>query len=97
IEIPGPWQRAKDSLMALLPGSDEPEAERISTDTLYLPAGWYRLKVQTGNKVLWDSVYLEPLTVQRMQGRGAGLALGYEPGEAIPKPITFSFAIRDER
>lgn len=97
LEIPGLWQRAKSAITALVPSQKEGQSDLVSTDTVYLPAGWYRLKIQTGNKVLWDSVYLEPLAIQRMQGRGAGLALRYESGAAIPKPVTFSFAIRDER
>jgi len=67
------------------------------TDTVYAPPGWYRLKIQSGNKLIWDSVYLEPLVVQRAQGRKRGLALSYRLGEPIPKAVTFSFTISDER
>ncbi len=72
-------------------------APGLRTDSVYVKPGNYRLKIQSGNKLLWDSVYVEPLVLQRQAGREEGLSLSYQLGDPIPKPVSFHFDIVDER
>jgi eukaryotic-like serine/threonine-protein kinase len=105
LRLPGFWRLALGRIYAIAPKKLTPKSvlaalkpsEGLGTDSVYAKPGWYRIKVQSGNKLLWDSVYLEPMVVQRSGGRGKGLLLSYRLGEPIPKAVTFHFEITDER
>lgn len=98
--LPGMWRGiysyAYKLLPALLPAKYKP-APGLRTDIVFAKSGYYRLKIQSGNKLLWDSFYLEPLAAQRLNGRGSGLKLSYKLGEPLPKAVTFRFDIVEEK
>lgn len=100
LRLPGMWRGiysyAYRLLPKLLPAKGKPTAG-LRTDMVYAKPGFYRLKIQSGNKLLWDSFYLEPLTAQKQSGRASGLKLAYKLGEPLPKAVTFRFDIVDEK
>jgi serine/threonine protein kinase len=99
LDLPGFWRGIYSyfyKAIPKLPAKYKP-APGLSTDLFYAKPGFYRLKIQTGNKLLWDSFYLEPLITQRQNGRPSGLRLSYKIGEPVPKAVTFRFDIVDEK
>jgi eukaryotic-like serine/threonine-protein kinase len=99
LTLPGFWRGIYANaykVIPALPAKYKPAAG-LRTDVVYSAPGYYRLKIQTGNKLVWDSFYLEPLIAQRENGRTAGLKLSYKIGEPVPKAVTFRFDIVDEK
>jgi serine/threonine-protein kinase len=101
LALPGFWNGLYDRCDAVLSRLKVAKARKAAlgprTDMVYVKPGSYRLKIQSGNKLLWDSYYLEPLVVQRQGGKEGGLRLSYSLGEPLPKAVTFRFDIVDER
>ncbi len=91
IKVPSIW----DNISQTFVSKKKDREALLRSASIYLPRGAYRLKLELGNSVLWDSWLQESISEKRMENKRPCNLRSYYFKPALPKPITFHFSILD--
>jgi tRNA A-37 threonylcarbamoyl transferase component Bud32 len=97
-EEEGELVRQEDLVFGFRVLQEDPEADgfTLSSRRLLLPAGKYRLKVNMEGRLFWQSFYLAPRKLQRLNpDTDAAMRLELSPGPAAPLPLKLTTTVQD--
>jgi len=97
-EEEGELVRQEDLTFGFRVLQEDPEADgfTLSSRRLLLPAGKYRLKVNMEGRLFWQSFYLAPRKLQRLNpDTDAAMRLELSPGPAAPLPLKLTTTVQD--